>query len=139
MSILYKSVPKGQPGVVGGGTIKYYAGIVRQQPINMRKFANEIADRSTLTTTDVYAVLESFLERMNYHMEDGRIIRLGDFGSFSPSLSSKAEDEPGDVDEYTINKVKINFRPSKELQSRLDKLKFHKMGTAIDESEVIVP
>jgi len=139
MSILYKSVPKGQPGVVGGGTIKYYAEIVRQQPINLRKFATEIADRSTLTTTDVFAVLESFLERMNYHMEDGRIIRLGEFGSFSPALSSKAEDGPRDVDEYTINKVKVNFRPSKELRTRLGKLKFQKIGTAIDESESIVP
>ncbi|XOV91133.1 MAG: HU family DNA-binding protein [Bacteroidota bacterium] len=139
MSILYKSVPKGQPGVVGGGTIKYYAGIVRQQPINMRRFATEIADRSTLTTTDVFAVLESFVERMQYHMEDGRIIRLGDFGSFSPSLSSKAEDLPGEVDEYTISKIKVNFRPSKELRSRLEKLKFHKLGTATDASEVIDP
>ncbi len=139
MSVLYKSVPKGQPGVVGGGTIKYYAGIIRQQPINMRKFASEIADRSTLTTTDVYAVLESFFERMNYHMEDGRIIRLGDFGSFSPSLSSKAEDAPGDVDEFSISKVRINFRPSKELRSRLRRLKFLKQGIATDPSEVIEP
>ena len=139
MSVLYKAVPKGQPGVVGGGTIKYYAGIVRQQPINMRKFATEIADRSTLTTTDVFAVSESLLERMHYHMEDGRIIKLGDFGSFSPYMSSKAEDAPGDVDEYTINKVNVNFRPSKELRSRLDKLDFLKQGTATDASEVTEP
>jgi len=139
MTVLYKAVPKGQPGVVGGGTIKYYAEIVRQQPINMRKFATEIADRSTLTTTDVFAVLESLLERMHYHMEDGRIIKLGDFGSFSPSMSSKAEDLPRDVDEYTISKIRVNFRPSMELRSRLDKLKFRKLGTAIDVSEVNEP
>lgn len=139
MSVLYKAVPKSQPGVVGGGTIKYYAGIVRQQPINLRKFATEISNMCTLTTTDVFAVLESFLERMHYHMEDGRIIRLGDFGSFSPSLSSRAEDMPGDVDKYTISKVRVNFRPSKELRSRLDKLNFLKQGTATDATEVIEP
>ncbi len=139
MSVLYKAVPKGQPGVVGGGTIKYYAGIIRQQPVQMRRFATEIAKMCTLTTTDIFAVLEAFLERLHSHMEDGRIIKLGDLGSFSPTLSSRAEESPGEVDHYTIAKMRVNFRPSKELQSRLSKVDFQKTGTATDTNEVIVP
>ncbi|MBV6643782.1 MAG: HU family DNA-binding protein, partial [Cyclobacteriaceae bacterium] len=122
-------VPKGQPGVVGGGTVKYYAKIVRQEPINMREFADEIAERSTLTTPVVYTMLECLLDRMHYHMKAGRPIKLGDFGSFSPSLSSKPGDVPEDVNKNTINKVKILFRPGKVLRSRLDSLDFRKMRT----------
>ena len=132
MTVLYKSVPKGQPGVVGGGTIKYYAGIVRQQPIEIRKFATEIASRCTLTTTDIYAVLESFLERMHVYIEEGRIVKLGDFGSFSPSLNSAGEEAPEDVDQYSISKMKINFRPSKELRKRLDNVDFLKSGSDLE-------
>ncbi len=129
MSVLYEVVPKGQPGVVGGGTIKYYAQIVRQEPINMREFADEIADRSTLTTPVVYTMLECLLDRIQYHMKAGRPIKLGDFGSFSPSLSSKPEDVPEDVNKDSISKVKILFRPGKVLRSRLDSLDFRKMRT----------
>jgi hypothetical protein len=50
MSIMYKAMPKTQPGVVGGGQIKYYAGIVRERPVGIRKFATEISNMSTLTT-----------------------------------------------------------------------------------------
>ena len=129
MSVLYEVVPKGQPGVVGGGTIKYYAKIVRQEPINMREFADEIAERSTLTTPVVYTMLECLLDRMHYHMKAGRPIKLGDFGSFSPSLSSKPEDVPEGVNKDSISKVKILFRPGKVLRSRLDSLDFRKMRT----------
>lgn len=136
MSVIYKAVPKGQPGVVGGGTIKYYAGIVRQQPIEIRKFANEIASRCTLTTTDIYAVLESFLERLHVYIEEGRIVKLGEFGSFSPSLSSKGEESPEEVNQYSINRMKINFRPSRELQKRLDVVSFQKSSTATDKESI---
>ena len=127
MSVLYEVVPKGQPGVVGGGTIKYYAKIVRQEPINMREFADEIAERSTLTTPVVYTMLECLLDRMQYHMKAVRPIKLGDFGTFSPSLSSRPEDVPGDVNKDSISKLRILFRPGKVLSSRLKVLDFRKM------------
>lgn len=127
MSIIYKAVPKGQPGVVGGGQIKYYASIVRDRKVSIRKFATEIANMSTLTTTDVYAVLESFLDRLHVYLEEGRIVKLGDVGSFSPALSSGGEETPADVDIQTIRKLRVNFRPSNELNYRLSRVRFEKL------------
>ncbi|UXP31501.1 hypothetical protein N6H18_14205 [Reichenbachiella agarivorans] len=126
MSVMYKSVPKTQPGVVGGGQIKYYASIVRERPVDIRKIATEISDMSTLTTIDVFAVLESFLLRMHAYMEQGRIVRLGDLGSFSPELTSSGENAPEEVDRNTIRKLRVNFRPSMELNDRLSHVKFEK-------------
>lgn len=137
MAVLYKVVRKSQPGLVGGGNHKFYASIVRQQPVELRKFASEISKMCTLTTTDIYAVLESFLERLHTYMEEGRIIRLGDLGSFTPSLSSAAEITPADVDQFSINKMKVIFRPSQELSYRLSNVKFLKTGTAEDSSEIV--
>ena len=136
MSVQYKAVPKGQPGVVGGGNIKFYAAIVRQEPIRLRKFAEEIAFASTLTTVDVYAVLESFFTRLHIYLEDGRSVYLGDLGRFSPSLSSKGEAKETEVDQHTINKMKINFLPSREMQERLANVKFKKVSTA-NGSEIV--
>ena len=137
MSVLFKAVRKSQPGLAGGGNYKFYASIVRQQPVELRKFANEIASRCTLTTTDVYAVLESFLERMHTYMEEGRIIRLGDFGSFTPFLSSNGEVTPEDITKHSISKMRISFRPGMELHDRLSRIKYLKTGTATDSSEIV--
>ncbi|MFY0652290.1 MAG: HU family DNA-binding protein [Cyclobacteriaceae bacterium] len=128
MPIMYKAVPKTQPGVVGGGQIKYYAGIVRERPMILRKFASEISNMSTLTTTDVYAVLESFLDRLYIYLEEGRIVSLGDLGSFSPNISGSGEINPEDVNKDSIRKLRVNFRPGVELKDRLSKVKFEKVS-----------
>ncbi len=127
MSVMYKSVARVEPGVLGGGQSKYYATIVRERPIELRKFATEIANMSTLTTTDVFAVLESFIDRLYVHLEEGRIVKMGEFGSFSPSINSTGADIPERVNQSSIKRFKVNFRPSALLSERLANVKFEKV------------
>lgn len=128
MSIQYKSIAKGQPGVVGGGTPKYYAQIVRGREIKLRQFITEIADSNTLNTADVMAVLESFLQLSGKYLSEGRKIDMGQLGSFSPSLNSQGEETQEAVNKNSIKRVKINFRPSSLLQDKLDTAKFEKVS-----------
>ena len=128
MAIMYKTVTKGQPGVVGGGQIKYYASIVRDRPVNLRKFANEISDKCTLNTGDVFAVLELFLQQLEYHMADGRSVKLGDFGTFSPTFRSSGELEPEKVDQFNIRNYRLVFKPSAYLADKLSRVKYEKVG-----------
>jgi predicted histone-like DNA-binding protein len=134
---MYKTVPKTQPGVAGGGQIKYYASIVRDRPVNLRKFASEISAKCTLNTGDVFAVLELFLQQLDYHMEDGRVIKLGDLGTFSPSLHSNGELTPEKVSSVNISNYRVVFKPSAYLADRLSRVKFEKMsnGTSTDVAE----
>lgn len=131
MAVLYKSVPKSQPGVVGGGQIKYYASIVREQPVKLRKFAEDISEMSTLTTGDVFGVLELFMKRLNFYLEDGKIVKMGDFGSFSPSIGSSGSVSPEEINRKSITRYKVNFRPSPILAERLSKVKFEKVSNGI--------
>ncbi|MEQ8471511.1 MAG: HU family DNA-binding protein [Marinoscillum sp.] len=112
MTVMYKSIAKTQPGVLGGGQSKYYAGIVRERSVELRKIANEISNMCTLHTTDVIAVLESLVDRMYFHLEEGRIIRLGEFGSFSPNIRGVGVELPEDVNRGVIKHYRVNFRPS---------------------------
>ena len=128
MSIQYKSVEKGQPGVVGGGTPKYYAQIVRGREVKLRQFITEIADSNTLNTADVIAVLESFLQLSGKYLSEGRKIDMGQLGSFSPSVLSTGSDRPDEVNKNNIKRVKINFRPSSLLQDKLDTVKYEKVS-----------
>jgi len=133
MTVLYKSVPKSQPGVVGGGRVKYYASIVREQPVNLRRFAEDISEMSSLTTGDVFGVLELFMRRLNFYLEDGKIVRMGDFGSFSPSIGSSGSISPEEINRNSITKYRVNFRPSQVLADRLTQVKFAKISNGIPE------
>mgnify|MGYP006142461275 CR=1 FL=1 len=136
MAVLYKSVPKSQPGVVGGGQIKYYASIVREQPVKLRRFAEDISEMSTLTTGDVFGVLELFMKRLNFYLEDGKIVKMGDFGSFSPSIGSSGSVSPEEINRNSITRYKINFRPSPILAERLSYVKFEKISNGISQEPI---
>ncbi|MGK7392487.1 MAG: HU family DNA-binding protein [Candidatus Cyclobacteriaceae bacterium M2_1C_046] len=137
MSVLFKIVAKGQPGVVGGGESKYYATIVRRESVTLDTFATELADRSTLTRTDIYAVLESFMEKFPTYLIEGRSIYLGSLGIFSPSISSQGEIDPTDVDQYTIQKLKVNFRPSVKMKKLLRFAEFKRAANGSNGSKIV--
>jgi nucleoid DNA-binding protein len=80
-------------------------------------------------------VLESFLDRLHVHLEEGRIVKLGDLGNFSPAISSIGTDALGDVSKSSIKKLRVNFRPSVELKDRLSRVKFEKQYEAPEPAE----
>ena len=49
--------------------------------LTLRDMANRISSMSTLTTIDTLAVLEAFVQVIPEELANGRIVRLGDFGS----------------------------------------------------------
>ena len=128
MSIRFKTIGRGQPGVVGGGETKYYASIVRDRRVDLRRFITQIAELNTVNSADVYAVLESFLQLITRHLSQGRIVDLGQLGTFSISVSSHGEETPSDVDRNSIKNYKVLFRPSLEMKEKLGTVKFEKVA-----------
>jgi hypothetical protein len=86
MSIQIKSVERGQPGVAGGGTKKYYASPVHGKEITLEGLTKAIEKTSTVNGADIRAVLYAMVEEAVAGLEDGRIIRLGDLGSLRITL-----------------------------------------------------
>lgn len=133
MSVKFKSIARKQPGVAGGGSIKYYAAIVRKEKVDLRKLMAEISDMHFVHPGAVISVLEAFLLRVNHHLTDGRAIDLGQLGTFYPSISSSSEDEQSAVDSLNIERFKVIFRPSQLLRKRMSRAEFEKL--ADDSSE----
>lgn len=128
MSVKFKSIAKGQPGVAGGGDIKYYAAIVRESKVNLRTLMDDISELNFVHPGAVLGVLEGFLSRVNYHLINGRAIELGQLGSFYPSISSGPSEELEDVSSANIQKFKVVFRPSKLLRKRMSLAEFEKIA-----------
>jgi predicted histone-like DNA-binding protein len=139
MSILYKAIAKGHPGVVGGGEKKFYASIVRERQVPLRAFVEEISSLNTLNTADVLAVLESFLQLTTKHLSQGRSIDMGQLGIFSPSIQSTGELTAAAVDRQSITRFKVNFRPSGILKDRLATIKFEKVAGPTTDEEPEAP
>ncbi len=131
MSVQYKAMAKGQPGVVGGGDHKFYASIVRGKKIDLRTMLGEISELNVAHSGAILAVLECFLSRVDYHITNGRAVELGQLGSFYPAISSTPSDTEVEVRGENIKKFRVNFRPSMLLRERLDHVKFEKVTDEI--------
>ena len=126
MSIDYKVVEKGQPGVVGGGEKKFYAQIVYGKEVTIDELVAEIERFSALSEADIRGVIIALENVIQEKLAQSRIVRLEKLGSLYPAISSNAEEEMKDVGSKTIKKVSVNYRPGKRILDTMKNAGFNK-------------
>ena len=90
--------------------------------------SKEISEGSTtVSDTDVMAVLNDLIKVLKRHLEDGEIVRLGDFGTFQVSITGDGAETEEAFNSSLIKGGKILFRPGMDLKDMLLTLKYEKM------------
>lgn len=125
MAVKYNVIQKAYPGG-SGDPKKFYASSVADGEVSLRNLSKEIAQTSSVSESDVYATLIDLAKMLSKHLSDGKIVRLGDFGSFQISISSEGVDTANKVNSTLIKGAKILFRPGLDLRDTLATLKYEK-------------
>ncbi len=107
---------------------KYYAIAKSSGEETTRQLASEISKRNGLSSADVFAVLEAFIDLIPERLADGKIVRLGDFGSFSLTLSSEGTATAEEFTSALIKGNSLNFCPGKLIQKALDTVDYAKVS-----------
>jgi len=126
MSVNYKSVPKKNPGNQTAPA-KYYAQVVSSGDMTLRQVAQQIALISTVSTADTLAVLENFLQVVPTALAEGKIVRLGDFGSYSLTVKSDGALTDSELSVNQIKKTTVKFRPGKIFMKTINDIDFKKV------------
>jgi predicted histone-like DNA-binding protein len=106
---------------------KFYAVAKSSGEETVRQLATEISKRTNLSSAEVYAAIEAFIDLIPERISDGKIVRLGDFGSFSLSISSEGTEKVEDFNASLIKDNSLNFHPGKIVQKVLDTLEYKKV------------
>lgn len=109
---------------------KYYAAAISEGSIDLKRLAEKIAYQSTLTPGDCYNVLSALEKNVIEELSDGRIVRLGDLGTFRLSISSEGSDTLEDTHSGMVKKARILFRPAEGLRNMLKNLNYRKVRVA---------
>jgi predicted histone-like DNA-binding protein len=125
MAIKYRIVQKVNPSKPTDPR-KYYATVVSRGEITLRDLAKEAAEISTVSIADMVASVEAILQVATRHVKQGDIVRLGELGSFSISVSSEGAATAEDFTSANIKSASMNFRPGKEIANTLNNLTFEK-------------
>ena len=121
MAFNYQTVKKKNP-LKPTDPDKYYASAVYKDKLTIRKIATEIAERTSISSTDSMAVLEALTQVLPFFLLDGNIVYLGDFGTFRISLRSDGADKPEDFTASNVTGYKLLFRSGKEFTAKLKNL-----------------
>ena len=77
---------------------------------------------STLSPTDVYAVLFALGEKLQFHLQEGKTVDLENIGKFKLGFKCKAEEDPLNLNpKRSISKYHLNFQPSVFIKRLLKK------------------
>lgn len=107
---------------------KWYANAKSSGELTLKKLSKEIsAGSTTVSDTDVLAVLNDLTKILCRHLENGEIVRLGDFGSFQITLGSEGAETEAKFHASLIKTKKVTFRPGIDLKEMLNNLKFEKI------------
>lgn len=127
MTISFKVIERGRPGVVGGGEKKFYASNMVNGNSDIEELTEGIEKISTVSGADIRAVLYALTDVIPSMLADGKSVRLGEIGNFRVSISSEGLEKVEDVNANCIKRSKIIFTPGKKLKGMLGNLKYRKL------------
>lgn len=105
---------------------KFYGIAKSNGTINIRQLARQISKETSLGTPDVMAVIEALLQDIPEYLLDGKIVNLGDFGTFRLTVSGEGSATLEEYSTSLINKTNLNFRAGKVFKDQLNSAVFQK-------------
>ena len=110
--IHYKIETKKSPRT---GTSKYYVQIAPTVPVTRSAIISQIEKVTSLSSSDVKACLDALEYCITEAMKEGKSVRLGDLGSFRPTLSSFGTTERNKANSTLIRFVRVRFTMSGQM------------------------
>jgi DNA-binding protein, histone-like, putative len=114
MSVKYSVVMRKNPSKASLPG-KYYAHAQAYGEMDFDSLCEEVNGRCTVTRADVAGVVEAVLDSMKKGLSEGRIVRLGNFGSFQIGVRSNGAETADEFASTMIHGTHITFRPGKLL------------------------
>ena len=103
------------------GQVKLYPQIAPSVPVLRKQVIQRIEKTCTLTSSDIKACLDALEDVVVDLLTQGCTVRLGDLGSFRPTLSAEGTTDPEQCTAALIKRVRVKFCPSGSMNLRVAK------------------
>ena len=107
---------------------KFYAVSKTNGTSSMKTLCKLISARSTVSSADVKAVLDNLNFVLDMELQEGRIVKFGDFGSFRISVSSDGVTDKKDFNSSMLRPPRIIFTPGGELKDTKKTLEYSRIS-----------
>ena len=126
MAVQFKMVSK-QNNLVSPPEINYFPCAVSEGEVHLDDLARIIASRSTMSRADCYGVIMALSEVIGESLSNGKIVKINSLGTFQLVLQGTASATEAVLGKTNIKGAKINYRPSKELKGKMNRITYKRM------------
>lgn len=109
-------------------TEKYVAKSVGSGELDFEKLCAKVSRILGIHRKVVDLVATGLVDIMSEEIDDGKTVRLGDFGLFRPSFVGKSADDEAGVTASNIVRKRILFHPGKNFADMLEKMSVTRMA-----------
>lgn len=102
-------------------TVSYHAAVATTTPVMLETVTADIERMCTVNSADIKAVLDALQTVILTRIKNGQSVRLGDLGSFRPTISSGSQDAPEKVTVADVRAVRCRFTQSGRISRELSK------------------
>lgn len=111
---------------------KWYAKAISLGEVTTKQLAEEISHSTTVTRSDIMAVLIELFEAMKTHLQNSQTVTLDEIGSFRVGIKSRAVNSAEDVKANSITGYRIIYKPdTKFVPNGQVSAKGYRMGTFV--------
>ena len=126
MAVQFKMIPK-QNNLVTPPKVNYYPCLVSKGEETLESLAKVIATRSTISKADCYGVIMALTEAIGEALCEGKIIRIDSLGTFKLGVMGTAADSAEPLGKSNIKGVKVLYKPSTNLKSKIKETNFKRL------------
>ena len=101
--------------------VRYFPGVDHVSPVDVDRLCADIEHSTSLSEADVKAVINAMQYHIVRYLQQGNSVRLGDLGSFRPTVSAASVTDPKDVKVELVKNVRVRFTPSGRIARELDR------------------
>ena len=117
---------------------KAYAKVQFSQIVELTEFVQHIASHNTVYSEGVIVgVFTEMVGCLREHLLDGKKVKLGPLGDFSPSLTSKGAASADDFNASCITGVNVNFQPGSKLTNLIADAHFELVSSRIAQAATL--
>lgn len=123
MAILIKPVQRVNPQRTTD-PMRWYVTQVTTAQVDETQVAMDLADETTLNPSEAMMAIRQLRKILLRRLLGGESVKLGNWGSFSVTLSSTPSDKKEDLTARNIRSVNLNFQPDEAFKTDLQKAQF---------------
>lgn len=104
----------------------YFARAVSNGAVDLEDLTRELEKMSTLSGADIHGVVYGLIDLASQHLSEGEIVHLGALGSLRVTLNREGRPSEEEIDEASIRRARLAFRPGDRMRHMLQTMTFRK-------------